>query len=257
MFYIYFICRKQYQKMLDFIGIGAQKAGTTWIYENLAKHHEIFFPNGKEMHFWNKVDIGNQDKIEEYIKSFTLSSNSQSLIKKQGEITPAYAFLEQNVIKEIYKINPNLKIIYSVRNPIDRAWSGALMALKRAEMTIDEASDQWFIDHFKSEGSLQRGDYETCLNTWSKIFPAENFLIINFDDITKNPKDVLKKCAIHIGVSDNFFNDISYEDISKKIYSGLNQPKRKKLQKKLENLYKDKIKSGKKYLFLKDIFQDF
>jgi hypothetical protein len=47
----------------------------------------------------------------------------------------------------------NVHVFYSVRNSIARAWSSALMALERAEMTIDDASHLWFLDHFKSARS--------------------------------------------------------------------------------------------------------
>lgn len=40
--------------MLDFLGIGAQKAGTTWLYEKLRLHPDIAFPAGKEVHFWDQ-----------------------------------------------------------------------------------------------------------------------------------------------------------------------------------------------------------
>ena len=120
--------------MLDFLGIGAQKAGTTWLYEQLRLHPDISFPAGKEVHFW---DLQYERGIEWYRPLFT-----HDKCKCLGEITPAYAMLSKVHIEEIRDINPSLKIIYILRNPIHRAWSSALMALKRAEMTIDEASDQ-------------------------------------------------------------------------------------------------------------------
>ena len=41
----------------DFLGIGAQKAGTTWLWENLRRHPEIFVPDKKELHYFdNKFD---------------------------------------------------------------------------------------------------------------------------------------------------------------------------------------------------------
>ena len=41
--------------MLNFLGIGAQKAGTTWLFENLKRHSQIDFPaGGKEIHFWDE-----------------------------------------------------------------------------------------------------------------------------------------------------------------------------------------------------------
>ncbi len=39
--------------MIDFLGIGAQKCGTTWLYERLAQHPQVRFPAGKEIHFWD------------------------------------------------------------------------------------------------------------------------------------------------------------------------------------------------------------
>jgi hypothetical protein len=51
------------------------------------------------------------------------------------------------------RLVPNVHVFYSVRNSIARAWSSALMALERAEMTIDDASHLWFLDHFKSARS--------------------------------------------------------------------------------------------------------
>jgi len=243
--------------MLDFLGIGAQKAGTTWIYENLAKHPDIIFPNGKEVHFWDKINISNKTEIDKYVESFSSELSDNKDDKKQGEITPAYAFLDKEIIKEIYNINPDLRIIYSIRNPIQRAWSGALMALRRSEMTIDEASDNWFLDHFKSKGSLQRGDYEKCIDNWNEVFPKENFLIINFDDIANNPREVLRKCADHIGVSVEKINNIKDDILTTKIYSGLEHPNRPKLEKKLVKIYKNKIESGKNHPLLKDVFKDF
>ena len=146
--------------MLDFLGIGAQKAGTTWLYEMLCQHPQLAFPGGKEMHFW---DAGRSRGLEWYRSCFNVGE------KKNGEITPAYAMLPVETIREIHALNPALRVIYILRNPIDRAWSSARMALERAEMTLAEASDQWFVDHFLSQGSLRRGDYESCIRHWRQV----------------------------------------------------------------------------------------
>ncbi len=39
----------------DFVGIGAQKAGTTWLYHNLRAHPEIWMPPRKEIHYFNRM----------------------------------------------------------------------------------------------------------------------------------------------------------------------------------------------------------
>jgi hypothetical protein len=99
---------------------------------------------------------------------------------------------------------PDLRVFYSLRNPIARAWSSALMALERAEMTIDEASHLWFLDHFKSAGSRRRGDYLSSIQRWQSVFADEQFLTIMFDDITRDPGGVLAMLCRHHGVDTNW-----------------------------------------------------
>ena len=152
---------------LDFLGIGAQKCGTSWCHENLRRHPNIFLPEQKELHFW---DTGQHDL--RWYRSFFQHKPKGA---KAGEITPAYAILPTDVIRAIRTALPEIRLVYLIRNPMDRAWSSALMALNRAELTIDEASDQWFVDHFRSRGSLRRGDYETCLRNWRSVYSADHF----------------------------------------------------------------------------------
>jgi hypothetical protein len=71
--------------MLSFLGIGAQKSGTTWLFEMLRQHPEVAFPAGKEVHFW---DQRNDRSVDWYLGLFPDNG------KKNGEITPAYAFQE-------------------------------------------------------------------------------------------------------------------------------------------------------------------
>jgi hypothetical protein len=199
--------------MIDFLGIGAQKAGTTWIYQHLSQHPQIYFPAGKEIHFW---DIYRKIGIDWWIGLFADDHHK----RKQGEITPAYATLDETTIREIAALLPNLQVFYSVRNPIARAWSSALMALERAEMTINEASHLWFLDHFKSAGSRRRGDYLSCMNRWQSVFPGEQFLTIVFDDIIKNPAGVLAMLCRHLGIDPNWVDEVPTKELRIPVFAG-------------------------------------
>ena len=236
--------------MLDFVGIGAQKAGTTWIYEQLSRHPDITFPAGKEVHFFDRdFDKG----LAWYDALFPDIAGI-----KQGEITPAYAFLPQEKIKILYELNPNVKLFYSIRHPVERAWSGAMMALRRAELDVEEASDQWFLDHFMSQGSRKRGDYQSCIDRWLSIFPQEQLCLIDFSDIAQRPRNVMLKIARHIGVDTAFYEKIEHTLLEQKIYAGhKGYPNRPKLQKKLVKLYKKSLKQGRNHPLLKDIYEHF
>ena len=224
--------------MLIFLGIGAQKCGTTWLYDTLAKHPRISFPAGKEVHYWDRPD---SLSLEAYSNFFS----DLSLIN--GEITPAYGFLPVERIKMIYENFPELRLIYIIRNPIDRAWSSAKMALKRAEMLHEEASDQWFIDHFKSNGSISRGDYEACISNWLIVYPLSQLLVVKYDDIVSDPVKVANDCLKHLGLND-FFTSVDKDELSKKVFEGDELALRPSLHSTLLEMYKKKILSLSNYL---------
>jgi hypothetical protein len=95
--------------------------------------------------------------------------------------------LPSPVIREVYEAVPQVQLIYLIRNPKSRAWSSARMALYRAEIEDNDAPDQWFIDHFKSKGSVARGDYEKCVRNWRSVFSSEHILIEAYDEIGRDP----------------------------------------------------------------------
>jgi hypothetical protein len=227
--------------MLDFLGIGAQKAGTTWLYEMLRLHPALRFPAGKEMHFWN---MRGGRGVDWYQAQFA----AQEPGARNGEITPAYAILPPPVIAEIRALFPALRILYIVRDPVARAWSAALMALARAELAIDEASDQWFIDHFRSRGSRARGDYEACLRNWRAAFGDEAVLVLRHDLIAAQPRAVLEAACRHIGVDPGHCAQIPAETLARPVFAGPQLPLRPSLVPVLREIYLPKIDALERYL---------
>jgi len=230
--------------MLNFLGIGAQKAGTTWLYEMLSLHPNIHFPAEKEVHFWN----ARQDEGIAWYNDLFIKEN----VPCQGEITPAYAFLSLDDIKKIYAHYPHLRLIYIIRNPIERAWSSALMALGHAEMLIHEASDQWFIDHFNSQGSLMRGDYEFCIRNWRQVYDSEQLLILRYENIKHSPRELLIQCCEHLNVESAFYLSMDATIFQKRIVPQGTQPTqyslRPSLRPVLQEIYKEKIAKLSEYL---------
>lgn len=179
--------------MLRFLGIGAQKAGTTWLYERLRRHPEVGFPIGKEGHYWDRVNP--EGSHDSYMARFADAERAE------GEITPAYGFLPPVSIGRLHSLAPDVRLIFLMRNPVERAWSSALMALGRAEMRYEEASAAWFLDHFRSSGSLARGDYAACIANWRAAFPPEQLLLLRHEEVARDPHAVLRRCCAHIGIA--------------------------------------------------------
>jgi len=247
--------------MFSFLGIGAQKAGTTWLYAMLARHGEIDFPGPrehafwdtarhpnitapgpKEHHFWNTLSACDPAAIAGYMSRFDDPN------RFQGELTPAYALLSRERIAAIREVAPRIRLIFLIRNPIERAWSSALMALTRAEMMRDEASDQWFIDHFHSAGSLARGDYAATLRAWRSVFPSEQLHIELYDSIVHEPRALLSRVAQHIGVNPAPFEALPDDIIREKVFSGPGNPLPNTLRQVLESIYRPRINALSVYL---------
>lgn len=228
--------------MLDFIGIGAQKAGTTWLYEMLRHHPQVLFPAGKEIHFW---DMRREQGTQWYRDLFAgVAANS-----KQGEITPAYAMLPPDTIGEIRALNPAMRVIYIIRNPIERAWSSALMELATAGKSFAEVSDSWFIDHFHSQGSLRRGDYESCIRNWRAVFGAEQLLLLRYENVSADPRGLLRACCEHLGVEPvQWVAALPEETVARRVFAGTAAAIRPSLMPVLFDLYRPRILGLADYL---------
>ena len=224
--------------MLNFLGIGAQKSGTSWLYNTLANHPKIAFPGGKEIHFWNRPK--GRD-LQWYSHLFS------DLHRVNGEITPAYGILPTEIIQSIRAAFPYLRLIYLMRNPVERAWSSAKMALGRAEMLHSEASDQWFIDHFNSSGSLARSDYESCIRKWRSVYPSDQILLLRYEAIELQPVNLINTCLNHLGLDDYFVPEDT-ELLTRKIFEGDGTGIRPRLLEALSNIYSSQIESLSRYL---------
>jgi hypothetical protein len=230
----------QNSSLIHFLGIGAQKAGTTWLFENLMTHPQIFFPAGKEIHFWDKKS---SNGLDWYFSKFN-SINDEDICK--GEITPSYSILKSETIKQIHEYLPNIKIIYILRNPLERAWSAARMNYFRQNKLFHDNADSFFIEDIYSSESIMRGDYESCLKNWLRFYSMKQILILFYEDIEKNPGILLNKCFNHLGVGDlNFENN---SKLGRRVFVGEDVIMSSQIREILHEIYDSKIISLEKFL---------
>lgn len=101
----------------NFICPGAQKCGTTSLYRTLKQHPDIYLPPIKEVRFF--MDRYYSNRREKYQK-FYRDYGGQRVI---GDIIPDY-MCEENVPRRIYDVlGKDVKFIFMLRNPADRAFS--------------------------------------------------------------------------------------------------------------------------------------
>jgi hypothetical protein len=181
----------------NFLIIGAPRSGTTWIEKNLREHPEVFMPKTKELHFFDK----HYEKGIGYYESCFSDCGAQKAI---GEATPGYlhgAYSQNDIPALIKQHLPNVKMIASLRNPIERAYSRFLHSKARFDRNIQMS----FEDKLKDRPEfIEEGMYYDQLQRYYALFPRENILVLLFDELKSDPKSFMRQIFEFIGVEPNF-----------------------------------------------------
>ncbi len=194
-----------------FLGIGAQKTGTTWLYAMLRLHPDIGMPEQKELHFWDRQEP-EPAAVEAYCAGFdSLEGHAR------GEITPSYAILPPARIAALRRRLPDLRLLYIVRNPLERAWSQARMELARRDGEPEDMG-AWLTAQFRSAESLARGDYAQCLENWYAHYPREQLRVFVYEEAFAAPRQFLKACAAHLGVDPGFYEGVDETTLASAVY---------------------------------------
>ena len=135
--------------IVDFIGVGSGKCGSTWFFENVIQHPEIYDGNPKEINYFS--DLFNQHSPEWYASQFK-GCTDDSLLK--GEFSVTYMY-HPEAAKRIKENCPDAKIIAIVRDPIYRTFSDYLHAQRKGDI----APTVPFSDYIKDEKKLEFGCY--------------------------------------------------------------------------------------------------
>src|SRR6185436_2929698 len=157
--------------MPRFLGIGAMRAGTSWLAENLRRHPRIWIGR-KELHFFDRrlhsrlVPLLDEDR--EARLRYTVRFLPGTLRNKvTGEFTPRYAILDQPVIARIHTWMPDARLLLILREPVERAWSQARHDYQEFRKTpVARVAPSELADYFNEPAVRQRGDYATCLKNW-------------------------------------------------------------------------------------------
>ena len=207
----------------NFMLIGAQKCGTSWLAAMLKQHPEIYVPEKKELHFFN-VNSNYARGIEWYRKQFEGWAGQPRV----GDCTPAYLwerdateafqntfrnhdqspisfsthdFLNRNNAKRVWRHYPDLKLIVTLRDPVQRSISGFMHSIRARRISPRSR----ILDVCGQHGILEMSIYYQQLMEWMKFFPKEKFLFLVYEeDIRRNKSETLRKVFRHLEVDPDF-----------------------------------------------------
>ncbi|MFT5106182.1 MAG: hypothetical protein ACI8XO_000467 [Verrucomicrobiales bacterium] len=196
-------------RMPDFIGIGAMRSGTSWLRRNLNRHGEIWMAEPKELHFFDRhfgerkrawLPLQHEAQVR-YGESFVAAPRGRSV----GEFTPAYAVLDRDVIAKVRSWMPAVKLLFIMRDPVERAWSHARKDFDKYwakdGVTLEEATLDDLKPFFSSLDVAKRGDYLACLTAWLEYFPQEQIWTGFMEDVAGGSEaSVLRSVFEFLGV---------------------------------------------------------
>ncbi len=229
----------------DFIGIGAQKAGTTWLHRNLVDHPQIWIPR-KEVHYFDRKinerrgvagrlfgksleDQRWRTQVRRYTAAHLKEFSLEGLVfvykfylrsytdrwygsvfepkkgRVAGEITPAYSALGQDMVSHVHETVPEAKIVFLMRNPVERDWSQTVMSFDKAEKgSAESVSEERILNQLKRKGARSLTNYLRTLETWQSFYPKEQIFVGFIEDIHFNPEELLQSVYGFLGVDTSF-----------------------------------------------------
>ncbi len=220
----------------DFLIIGAPKAGTTWLAENLDAHPQVFLVRRPGCLDPTEVRYFNQSlalPLTYYSELFLAGKD-----KIKGDKTPGYCTLSAWRIRFIRSIMPSVRIIFFMRDPVERAWSHAVMNLvKLRGRRIEDVPPSLFFKHFIRDGERLR--YSRILDRWRRVFPEKQIHTGFYEEIAVDPIGVLRGVCEHIGADGDV--DWSRFPYNRVVNKGQRPPMPDEYRSFLEGMYRDEI----------------
>ena len=190
--------------------IGAQKCGTTSLHRYLKLHPEVSMSVPKELDFFVVPDerlfpVGNWSRgVDWYRSHFT----QQTPVR--GETSPNYTVypFAEGVAERAASVVPDAKIIYLVRDPIDRIVSHYLHRFAQGEeqRSLDDA-----LADIDGEGPgmtlVYRSMYFMQIERWTRFFPESSVLVLAQEDLQAERAETLVRVFRFLGVDPSFSHE--------------------------------------------------
>ena len=195
----------------NFLIIGAQKAGTSWLGRQLDQHPEIFcYP--KEIHFFDK-DYNYARGLGWYEEHFRAARPYKAI----GEKTPDYLWANgQGCEGHLPEVHNNVhvsvataKLIVILRNPVDRAISAVRHIIRSGRVSPFQRIDDLLAgdkqELLTGHGVIEYGHYAEQLEAYYELFSPNQFLILIFEeDIVNQPAHGLRKVCEFLEVDPGY-----------------------------------------------------
>jgi hypothetical protein len=214
----------------DFVIIGAAKGGTTSLYRWLSEHPFVAPASQKEVHYF---DYNSYRGLDWYRRHFPLQRQRAEFAAEHGrpfitgEASPSYMSHDW-APQRLARALPRAKLLATLRNPVDRAYSQfqmtrreeeeplesfieavdaeeARLAPELARTSVDRRYNSWPIGCWSY---LLRSRYADQLERWLKLFPREQLHVLTLEQLASDPQHAMDRVHAFLGLPPHRYGDL-------------------------------------------------
>lgn len=195
-------------RMPDFCIIGSAKCGTTSLDRYLGRHPDIFVCALKEpQYFSTRVMLA---RGAQWYRGLYAEARPDQVC---GEASTSYTRypLVAGTAERMHAANPAMKLIYVVRDPVQRVESEALQAMKYLQNVLGEDYRDMTLDSFLEmvedpasphhSAIVETSRYEQQVRAFERVFPAEQILILTQSELRTRAGEVMARLHAFLGVT--------------------------------------------------------
>ena len=225
------------------LGVGCQKGGTSWLHSQLDKSNHTDFGFLKEYHVFDVLDVpeckfllrrklvklaasirnkGDLTSAPNYLKHLSFYQNPDNYydyfdylwyrgkgkITTVGDITPSYCALPKRSFKKIKsnleKRGFNVKVIFIIRDPIERCWSSVRMYQKNRKIkypNMEVPSEEFVLkNYYNSRDYKIRTQYEKTIKNLEKVFKTKDIFYALYENLFE--EQTISELATFLNLSD-------------------------------------------------------
>jgi Sulfotransferase domain len=173
----------------NFLGIGAQKCATTWVYRVLQDHPQVAVSEPKELDFFSAAYDRGRQWYEGHF--------ARGPAKAAGEISPSY-FHDPLAPARAQAYNPDFRIVLMVRDPIARAYSNHLHEVRIGQYRGPDLSFEAGLAN--NPMYVEQSRYGRHFRNWLAHFPQEHILVLIQEEIESDPVTQARRLYEFLGL---------------------------------------------------------
>lgn len=198
-----------HESKVSFLIAGFQKCGTTSLADALAKHPKIEVCSQKEPGYFNNTNSKLSSDVS-YHELFNFENASSDTLFFEATTSYSWVLQYPSSVESVYQYNPNMKLIFIIRDPVKRIESQYRHEYLKAQESrvIDVAVTN-------NPSYISRSMYYMQISWWKRLFPAHRIFVTKLEDLKIDPEGTLRDICRFLDLQPLDVSDLRIESLNK------------------------------------------